>query len=898
MQLREYGVSINGCPYLFTSQGVATLPTSASSDWSSDWLLARGFFDWEESPLAWSERMRPLDGGLDCDAQSFKMFDGLATNGPAIGRNLFTWLATRDEEVLISTVLAVAITNGLQPGATYRGQTGPTTITVADGSAMPSGSQVVWLGGEAILCDSRASDVLTINANGRGYYGSYATAHLIDVGSGVYPEVWTEFPWATKRRVILWTIDGTTNVATPMWRGFCNRAPRMLDDLAKFELQCDHMWTRIKDARLGNSVATTYVRGFDPIGVRFRVFVSGLTETATDFGASAHLPRRWYDTFDALLHDFCSNLAHQIRLLAGVTNVGCSAALWNNGYQVSLSADGLVDLTFTISLGEDEYTAVSTAPTGFTRRAIVQIPHAPTAIAVFAQHRTGTSPLAITDTTDLPQTAGGWLPTNYDDSGYSTQIRYALLGDYDADRDLLIEPSSIDLTAPSVTGPTTFLPKDPSAVLTSVPFSPYGFIQSKLRLDLVTSVRSPHWAMALKHCVADTEVISAGIDERDLSFDNLDQLANATSSFFARRNFLFDGTQKFGDVARDNALVSGCGLAIRDSRVSFVPYGVTARSVAPVATIGEDDLVDKATATPLPDGLACAMEIDASTRKITVIDARSVGRYGRSRTVQASMSGQIEQLNAARNPRALASQVLSRVVNNFSRPQWYVSLPVNLSFLDENPVSQGDTIRISESFLPDGAGGRGIGNAASLAALGLAGRAGFVLDRDIDIHAGKVTLHVLLRGAPRGYSPCCRVSSISGDTATMALAYVGSPGSDYAGSNLGGYSGTTNDGGVSRFLPGDRVEILRRDHNAYVRDSLIVLSTDPANQKIRFTTTIPTIPNDWQFNVNGSLWSADVRYNEYTTSGLQSAQKDYAYVGGMAPAVIDGTTDRDHQWGP
>ncbi len=904
MPIREYGVSINGCPYLFTSHGISVLPTPAAedaADWSPDWTVAQGFFDWENSPLAWSEKMRPLDAGLDCGPQNFRLMDGIADGGPCDGHNLFTWLATREEEVLTSTVLAATIPNGLQPGVSNgRGSTGPASFDVADGSS--ASSPVVWIDGEAILCDLVSGDSITINAAGRGYYGSFASAHVIDPTSGVYPEVWTEFPWATKRRVILWIVDGVTNVAKAHWRGFCQRAPRMLDDLAKYELQCEGIYTRIKDARLGNPTASTYIRGFQRKAVRFVVEVNGLTpDGGSDFDRGLDAIAPVYDTLEQLLQDKCAKLRRDLAVEPGVTAVNCGVSFWQNGWQVSLSANGLTDLKFTVQLGEESYTATSTTALGVTRRAVVQIPHSPAVLAVFGDNHTAPVPIAVVDITDLPASGAAWVPPAYrdDDTGYLTQIRYSLRGDYDSDRDLLIEPSYIDPVAPSITGPTRFVPKDPTTTLHESPNAAFGFIDRQVRLDLVASVRSPHWALALKHCVEDTDVVSAGIDLRDMDFSNLTKITNASASFFARREFLFDGSQRFGQTATDNALISGCGLGIRGSRVSFISYGIGARTDSPAAVITEDDLCDKATATPLPDGLACAIEIDANTRKVTIIDARSVGRYGRSRTIAAKLDGQIEALNALRNPRAIASMALSKVVSNWSRPLWYVTLPLNLSFLDETPIYQGDTVTLSESFLPDGAGGRGLGNAASLVALGLVGRSGFVLDRDVDIHAGRVTLGVVLRGQPRGYAPCCRISSITGAVATIAgPVYVGSPVSDHAGSNRAGYNGTANDGGASKFKPGDTVEILRRDCSTYVKDSLVVLSVNPATPSITFTAAIPTVPNDWHFNVNGGFWQADIRYDLYTTANRPDAQKNYAWVGDQTSGVIGGTADRNHQWGP
>lgn len=73
-----------------------------------------------------------------------------------------------------------------------------TTILLTDGASLPTGNQVVWIGGEALRIASRSGNTLTVETGGRGWLDTIARAH--STGDLVYAST----PFLRTRRMTIY----------------------------------------------------------------------------------------------------------------------------------------------------------------------------------------------------------------------------------------------------------------------------------------------------------------------------------------------------------------------------------------------------------------------------------------------------------------------------------------------------------------------------------------------------------------------------------------------------------------------------------------------------------------------------------------------------------------------
>ena len=140
-----------------------------------------------------------------------------------------------------------------------------------------------------------------------------------------------------------------------------------------------------------------------------------------------------------------------------------------------------------------------------------------------------------------------------------------------------------------------------------------------------------------------------------------------------------------------------------------------------------------------------------------------------------------------------------------------------------------------------------------------------------------------------GYSPACRVQSISGAAITVRQSYLS------AATSIENYAGVdpAGDGGASKFRAGDRVKLVLRDvTTTVVETGLVVLSV--SSTTITCTASVPTSPNNW--NTLASTGWVDVIYDDATATGLQDSQRAHAWIGGAS--VVAGTGDETTRWSP
>jgi hypothetical protein len=269
--------------------------------------------------------------------------------------------------------------------------------------------------------------------------------------------------------------------------------------------------------------------------------------------------------------------------------------------------------------------------------------------------------------------------------------------------------------------------------------------------------------------------------------------------------------------------------------------------------------------------------LQGTSLDLTINDARSIGRYGHAGTIPLKLNGLQLERTLTDNPMALASELLSRVLQLWSKPRRVLRVTVPLS--QYSSVWHGDYVRVDAFSAPTGEGGRGISNAW-----------GLVFGRDVSLRGNELHLEMLVLETAVGYGPCIRVASVSGSTITAAASYVAGD-NDYAGSVEADYTGTVDDLGVSMFSPGDVVELININDNVGTREQLTVQSVSAGDAEITFTSAPGA---GWA--VDAPLGKVNLRFAPYATT--QASQRAFAFVGSATTDTIDGTSDPTQEFAP
>jgi hypothetical protein len=855
-------VSVSACPYAFTTQGVASVTwPSDEPHWGT--TVAQGFLDAKHAfGLSWTERINPIDGELDVSGISVVLHDAVAASGDAAGYNLISYLGTRLETEIASTRLeASADADAL-------------TLTVANAALFDPFPRVVWIGTEAVYCDSRTgATTLNVNAAGRGWYGSKAVPHTVNSAYSVYPEVWGSFPWFARRRVVLWRVNTVSTAVEPLWRGYCQKAPRLTKQGGPMELQLQSSAARHRELRLGVPDAVCRLRGFDRGAA-----VLGVKTEATGFEIDSRM-REGGRSVQSTLGDVLSgaNAVLQERLGdAGVT-VATAPVITDTGVRFTASAPSSSTLHVTMQLGT-QYANSRDATTTTPRVTSVEIEGVPSALVGLGN---GDSEVSVPiDRVDGLPTA--WPQQSYTDGSYRTYVDGMLRGEYSDDEWVDVVPSSTspvsaddaEFGGPSFTGFGAFTPRKPYGAIRRG-----GLAERAVPMKMVTHVEAGHWCYGVKRIVEDTTYVRSGADSRDFSWSSLNRVAGVTAGRWASRVWDLDGSQKLGDFIRDAALPHGCALGIRNSKMALVAFAPPGPATTAKATITGANLVPGTVPhwEYLDDGIMNSLRLQGTSLDLTINDARSIGRYGHAGTIPLKLNGLQLERTLTDNPMTLASELLSRVLQLWSKPRRV--LRVTVPWSQYFSVWHGDFVRVDAFSAPTGEGGRGISNAW-----------GLVFGRDVSLRGNELHLEMLVLETAVGYGPCIRVASVSGSTLTAADSYVGGD-SDYAGSFEGDYTGTAEDLGVSMFTAGDAVELININDNVGTREAATVQSVNPGAG----TITLTGAPGaGWA--VDAPLGKVNLRFAPYATT--QTSQRTYAFVGDATTNTIDGTSDPAQEFAP
>lgn len=860
---RGFCLTITGIPYVFTPGGVTTMPTAATGVPSGLWFggeagveIADGFL--VADGLRWSERAKPLDGDIEVDALTFKLRDAKATSGIAAGYHLFTWLATKSYVNIVSTPLSFLLAQG---GLSF---------TVGSGASLDSFPRYVWLNREAIYCDSRASNVVTVNASGRGRLGTKDVAHTVSANANLYPEVFTAPPWVQRRKVVLWGIRASDGKVVVLWIGFCVRAPRLSGEGGTYELPCDPYLQVLKDSPIGSTEGVARILGY------------GSTNT-TGSSMSAPALFRLKGQYHVNAYFFADITGSHRTWEAMVSTL---RARWATA---STARGGLIDLQVTRSDGSASIDAEISGTTPFTIQA-TWLGRAGPQVTSFA--RTGSRQRLSTSIEEIPASvyvldfgapvrwclgAVAGLPSlgAAADSGTGMERRTTqavLRTAYDAKWwiDVTgISASDDDSTyGPNVLGYTDFRPRSVGLERPSNLFArnlpPF---QAALRATVA------HWAHGIRRVVLSSTLglVPDADEARDWSWDSLTEVGRATQGLNARREWTFDGRRTFGDLLHECCALFGVTPVTRSGLYSLFVWSWPLANGTETA-FDATDIIGTPTWSTWDEGFANRISVRSDAVTVDAVDAGSLARYGPGRKMEVSLGGIDQQSNPVGDPAAFARDVLGRMAL-WANPLSIARFKVPLASLAS--VELGEVVALSEWMLPDGDGGRG-----------LVSHPASVVSRSVDIDDASVEVEAILW--PRlahGYAPCAKISSVvSGTVVEIAQDYVRGT-YDYAGGDDG--LGGTSAGSQSLFTAGDLVQFIVRDSTTSTVESRVVSSLAWTGTAWRMTLTV-ALSAGMQTAI-GAGW-VDVRVDRWSTPPT-TAQKLWMFVGSESTFVIDSTAE-------
>jgi hypothetical protein len=850
--IRGFALTIAGVPYVFTTDGVTALPTSTSPLWwgaESGVVVAHGVLGYEGLRVA--ERARPLAGELEVDAITFRLRDPVASSGLASGYSILTRLATLDSTEVTSTPLASTATAIA------------TTITVGAGGVV-TGSAWVWVGREAMSVTSVVSNTVTV---GRGALGTKARAHLVD--DVVQPEVFTSVPWVQRRKVVLWRVDDA-GVATPVWQGFCVRAPKLVDDGRAFDLPCDPYLQVLGAAPIAPTYPTVRLVGYGQqttgigspvLGVQIQVSTN-LPATATSTGTV----RTWDELTGGV----------EARALSGTTDRGTGVAAFISrvgaNARVDIDSNPSVFWAGVTWLGTPTSTELVPSRNRGSTREFLSLDFGPIPSVAYVFFDGSPLRLAVTSVDGLP-TVWGWSTT---DTGtdYATSTRDILRVEHSREMwaDALVHgEASAGVWSPALNVAEMRL--TPRAW--SAPTQGSTTLVRQYRLtdpppaQVATMALTQHWAWGLRR--AALPLADDCEPEDDWDWSTLPAVVAATRGYPVARSWTFDGRRTVDSLLSECCLLSGVTPVMRSGRAALHPWAWPSVSATPDATLTATDIIGTPVWSVWDDGLANRLELQGPGLQIVTVDQGSVARYGPGHPIAVTLAGVDAQGPVSDDPYVLARQALARL-SLWADPLPTVRVVVSLEHVG---VELGHLVAVTDWITPDGAGDRGI-----------TARRGVVYGREVDFLAATVTLELLL--FPRvsyGYAPCARVLSVVSSTVVdIDATPVGSY--DYAGGTDG--LGGTGTGVQSLFAAGDRVQLLTRDSTTLTSEDRIIDTVTWTGTEWRIAFTV-ALSAGMQTAIGAG--PVDIRGSSYATAGLTAAQGLFMHVADETTLVIDSTAE-------
>lgn len=900
----EFALSVDGYPDLFLTAGAPTSGiTSSDVSWSTVWTYRTGFLAYPKSPV--SARMRVQDGVVDVDQHTFTLHDKLDSSG----NNLITYLATRTPSTLSSTVTTTNII------ATS------TSFTVAASGTLNAGSGgVAWIDNEAIKYDAPAGLVYPISAGGRGYYGSLPRNHV--AYGGQYPEVWATMPFFARRRCLLWVIvDG---VASVRWRGYITEGVKSGNgkDIAAYTITAQSTWDRVRDLAMGISDASCRVRGIAN-NVFYANIASAQLTTLSRFYVSSMFTAVPAVVIYGSQYEACDSVGRELnRQLGSITTSATDYVhpkiTWGGGkakFTCDFAGNQITDAIIWICANGE--TVSQHAVGSSIAHAAVEIELPSVQCRVTIENGFSNS-VPVTDVSDLPATWTGVSTFDRSTGSDGSYCAPVMRGQWTDDADIVIIPTTKTNNPPSLDGSYVRIkPHIISGQTTTQAGVVYGnaeyatggatVLDSPISLTLAYWVMATHWLYALRYPILNdttydhqvpssdpSDFLQTGADYRDWDFSNKEDVFRHTMGAPNARELFLDGKVTIGAFVSDTCVYNGCCPALgSDGRLRIVPIRPPVPTDTIAATITSASYVGIPEWIPMPEMLANSARIEAADTSLIVNDQRSQNRYGKGRELTVKLFG-VDYLASLGSVQNIARSVLQRCLDLWSDPCGMARLKLIGSLASS--IKLGDYVQLSSDwFLPNGRGARGI--VSSTTPANATQGIGLVIERSQPTGTDDpFTVGLLMFGVTGffGYAPAARVASISGAVVTLSKTYMASA---TTAKNYAGVDATTGDGGASKFVAGDKVKLVLRNSTTTTIESLTVLSVNTATPSVTMTASVPTGTTNWPSIIAGGA-IVDLIYNDYATSGLQSAQKLYAFLGDETTRVIAGTTDIAPRWAP
>ena len=876
----SYILTIQGCPFAFASAGVdlGQLPTG-SSDWpvgvSSSYVIKAGLDP--DSFGSWNESLDLLEATFQGGGLNFRLNDKVVSYVGA-DRNLATYLFTRNdqEETQLSATLSASVGVG-------------GTFTVEAPHSLTGTNFVAWVEGEAILCASVSTNTVTVAA--RGFYGTKVLDHKLDRTSNYKPTVWVEYPGVVKHDVKLWRVD-SSNVGSVIWRGTCQRAPRLSSGGSQIELQCEHIWTKLSQTRYMIPDLTTKFHGVDGDGVKVRFAANGVPSTFYNRLSAPRTPilNRWSKNVsvrDSVKY-VCQDMLHQnpYAWLNSTTEDGDDGLLVTSVYSAPnmdvLGFHGPVPMSPLVESSETDPNSIA----GFYK------------IKLKIRNRDvyqtfengGASQMLVAQpwstTEDVPEfTSSGSLTT--------CLTRPVLFSELKEDQDVFpfrndalmyYYPTSYEIGAASqdlglvfVSGSALFYPKDLSDDFDGSNQDLQGVAEPE-QIKFKYSLTSRHWLDVFRYGIVERY---EDVNNWDFSKLLVEKLTVQTAPY--KTELVLDGTETYQDLFSTFGKLFGCMLTTTSgSALTFKKVEQPSLSSRPVAVFTTQQLVEAPNWELNPESLVTTVifkseGFSGEDKQLVFNDKGAISRYGQGETVEIDLSklGHSERW-IVRNKEQLGIIAYSRFFQMFGKPFDRVTFKVDIRYL--NAVFPGQVVTLSDWIIPSGTGTRGLSSKKVL-----------VVERTVDLKEATVEFVCLsfTDNNTRGWSPCVKLSAVSivGKLLTVTGSYLAaSTGqvTDYAGSTLTPYAGTANDAGISFFTTGDRAELILRDSTTYSTFPVTISSVGASTISINETITTGSV--DWPAQaVSGNV---DLRFNAYNTSGMQTTQLEYGFVGNQATGQI------------
>lgn len=873
--MSDFAVVIEGSPDVFTTAGVTSI-SSYSDATPAGATVREGVLGQVEAVL--SERLHPLDGTCEVSAPEIVLHDigGYVTNN-------FT--RSLDDHAL------TFLTSSLSASAT--------TMDVQSAAALGTLPRVVWIAKEAIRVDSIAAGN-TVNIT-RARYGTAARAVAVDATRAEQPRVYSHPCWMTGRRVRLYRVSG--GVATLRWVGYVSQGPVRSENGASWALGCISALEQESRARWGTPQPAASVSGYNARAFRLTLVIDDGTSIISQewpvSNGAAVMCATYLDAIQRAASAFTAALA-----TAGATNVYLSPISVRDGQvTIAVQYDTLARGEGILTMGGEAVATAQVFENSGTTRVVWRFPYDDGGALVLAGARTtGAGAEPYTPVLPTSAMATSWA-TVAGTQGDAT-LTPLLVGSMGDDIALELDPTGLasgglvanDITsallASDVTaGVTTFhgaaklISRDPAAA----PVVRDGLLRQILvseALPLRSEVRvsASHWLDAMRSTLENTTLGATRSDTRNWSWSGYARARRETRDALGAVEYRTTGNLTIGELVAGECAIRGACMSVDgNGLLTVVHVRAPQADESPANTITASDLIAETVVrvSPSDDGLVTSVVYVSPVRTVTLQDAVALGQYETQREIDVTTQSFRRDQRLVNDPVGFALTAVGRLLSKWRAELWIYTLTVSAQTF-ASTCTLGAVIEFDSYNAPNRSGG-----------IGFTGRRGTVIGRSEDLATGTLTLDVIDLATVYGFSPACRVASITGAKLTIAGSYAGNAG-DYAGSTLTGYRQTSADYGVGWFAAGDKVRLVLRDSATYTSEDYVVSDVDTALRKITMTTSINTAPTNWAALIAGGS-IVDVVFDSYATS--VSRQRVFAAVSDETTRLITAGVV-PHRWAP